>query len=371
MSDDDESRILSGLLWLATMPATPGQLTRFQQAEAMCKGVGSMRRAGVPEALIADAYRPDLQGTDALEAARRWAEWKRPRDAWESEDVETSSPRMHGLLILRGTVGTGKSAAMAWLLARLIDAGRWHARWIDCRALVSSGWDEVNALANLAHVPILLLDDLSAAVANRDAALAAFVSLLGRRHELGLLTVVTSNLPLDALEIAADVAVWDRLGQDGETVACEGTSLRKSVDRSELAAAIRGAERLVHLVRRLAQGTRVTVGPGVVGPEVTRLPEVEAVQQLGRLLGATLGQARRAARLADEHDARQAEAHLQAMAVLAGGIKRPPGHVDVDHDELEAARRRRRREAEAEIEALLERDRLEAEAANQRPKGKR
>lgn len=341
----EDPRILTGLLWIATTPAS-SEPSPFDRAETIVRGVGSMRRAGVPEALIADAYRPDLRSTDALEAIRRWADAPRPRHTWEAADVQPRAPRNRGILGLRGTVGTGKSAAMAKLLALRIDLGLWRAKWIDCRSLVADDWSNVNALGDFTEIPCLMLDDLSADVVNREGAKKAVAALLGLRHEAGRLTVITSNLSETALKAAADAAIWDRISQAGEVVTCEGESLRGSVATADLDSTVLDADRLAQLVRRLDRRQ------GSIGDEVMGLPHAEAVRQLGRLLGVTLGQARRAAAEVDAHDERCRQLAEELAAKIAGTLRRPPGHVEQDPIELAAERQRRQQN----VEALLERD---------------
>jgi hypothetical protein len=345
----EDPRILSGLLWIATTPASSGP-SPFDRAEAIVRGVGSMRRAGVPEALIADAYRPDLQDTVALETVRRWVDAPRARHTWEAAETKPRAPRGRGTLVLRGTVGTGKSAAMAKMLAMRIDLGLWRAKWVDCRSLVADDWTRVNALGDYLEIPCLMLDDLSADVVNREGAKKAIAALLGQRHEQGRLTVITSNLSEDAIKAAADAALWDRIGQSGEVVTCEGESLRGSVEIADLDATILDADRLAQLVRRLDRG-RV----GDISDEVWRLPHGEAVRQLGRLLGVTQRQARLAADEVDAHDERCRQLAAELAAKISGTLHRPPGHVEQDPIELAHARQRRQRE----VEDLLERDAAE------------
>lgn len=309
----DGPRILTGLLWIAS--SSSDGPSPFERDEAITRGVGSLRRAGVPEALIADAFRSDLQPTTALDAVLRWASAPRPRQMWEAAGVEPHAPRSRGVLVLRGTVGTGKSAAMARLGALRVAAGLWRAKWVDCRGLVATDWDKVNALDGLVDVPCLMLDDLSADMTSREAARKAIVALLGQRHEGQRLTVITSNLDKDSLEKAADVAVWDRVTQDGEVVECDGASLRATVDRVDLDATVVNADRLVQLVRRLDRRQ------GSISDEVACLPHAEAVRQLGRLLGVTQRQARLAADEVDAHDERCRALADELAAKISGSLR--------------------------------------------------
>jgi hypothetical protein len=337
----EDTQILTGLLWIASMPVN-GQPSPFERCELTTRGVGSMRRAGVPEALIADAYRADLQPTDALAAAQRWAHARRPRQTWEAPSLEPHAPRSRGVLVLRGSVGTGKSAAMAKLLALRVAAGLWRARWVDCRGLVSTDWDKVNALDDLVDVPCLMLDDMSAAMTSREGARKAIMALLGQRHEKQRLTVITSNLDKDALEVAAEVAVWDRVTQDGEVVACEGSSLRGTVERVDLDTTIADASRLVQLVARCAAFTRSPAHQDrsrvTISDEVLYLPIDEAVKQLGRLLGVSGQQARQAAAEVDAHDAKCRELGAELEAKLAGALRQVAANGPHDTAENEAAR---------------------------------
>jgi hypothetical protein len=324
----EEHRILTGLLWIASMP-NGEEPSPFERSESIVRGVGSMRRAGVPEAMIADAYRADLQSTVALEAIMRWANWQRPRAKWEAVDSDTRCHRSHGVLVLRGPKGTGKTAAVGKLLAlrietawRALDNGGTEAEralsrceWVDCRGLISTDWDKVNALDDLVDCPCLVLDDLSAAVVNREGARVAFMALLGQRHEKRLLTIITSNLSETALETVAEPAVWSRVSQDGEIVDCPGEDLRATVETAELDAAVGEADRLAQLVRRLAPRT------GYISDEIAQLPRGEAVRQLGRLLGCSFHEALEAAAAVDAHDARCDVLRRELAVKIAGSIR--------------------------------------------------
>jgi hypothetical protein len=329
MTIEADEQFLTGLLWIATSQ-TDGKPSRFEQAEAIGRGVGSLRRAGVPEALVADAYRSHLRSTVALQAVTRWANWERPRQKWES--AASVGHRSHGVLALLGPVGSGKSAAMAKLVGWRVESGLWQARWVDCRSLASGGWDKVNALEHLVDTPCLCLDDLSAATAEREAARTAILALLGQRHEKRLLTIITSNLGAGDLEAVTDAALWSRIGQTGEVVYCPGEDLRASVEAVELSAVVAEADRLVQLVRRLDRRQ------GSISDEVLALPRDEAVRQLGRLLGVTRGQARAAAAEVDAHDERCAVLAAELEAKIAGSMRLVAANEGPGDTEKEAAR---------------------------------
>jgi post-segregation antitoxin (ccd killing protein) len=329
----DDDRFLAGLLWIATTPVD-GKPTIYDQAEQMLRGVGSMRRAGVPEGLIADAYRQDIEPCTALAAAMRWARHPRKREAWEAEGAEGFAPRSSGVLALVGFKGTGKSAALARLVGARIDAGLWRAKWVDCRGLVATDWDQVNALGHLAEWPCIVLDDLSAATVNREKVREAVAALLGLVHERRGLVGITSNLDKESTEAALGPTVWDRIRQNGEVVECHERSFRERVALADLDATIRNADRLTQLVTQLDRGPGWIGGPERkpvrVSDEVARLPRGEAIRQLGRLLGATYSDARKAAAESERHAAREEAWRMEILQQAAEAMKRPAKPVDLD-----------------------------------------
>ena len=92
-------------------------------------------------------------------------------------------------LLLLGPTGRGKSFAATWLLVEL--GGVWLAA-TDCRV---AGWDDWRAKAVAARV--LVVDDLGRE--STEWAAREMADLLELRHNRGLRSVVTSNLPLPKL----------------------------------------------------------------------------------------------------------------------------------------------------------------------------
>jgi hypothetical protein len=325
----DLARQAAGLLWLAGHGDDP--TSRYSWAVDVGREHRALVQSGVPESLAADAMSEALTPSPALAAVQRWADYPRPAESWDDEDAPTHSHRTHGCLALVGPVGTGKSVALAHLLRLRVRAGialtngkAGDRSWLDCRTLVGGDFSRVNKIPDHLERPCLVLDDLSADVTAREPARSALAALLAVRHESRKLTLVSTNLSTAAFAEAIGPAATDRIKQCGEVVDCRGES-RRTGPLLDLARPIRDAAKLVELVDLLEQHRSA--------------PPEAAVAQLGRLLGATHGDARRAADEAERVHAFGVEALAECRRKLEGfGTGRP--------NSVERALEQRRRDDE-------------------------
>lgn len=126
-------------------------------------------------------------------------------------------------LLLLGPTGRGKSFAATWLLVEL--GGVWLAA-ADCRVGV---WDEYRAKAVGAR--LLVVDDLGRE--STDWAARELADLLELRHNRGLRTVATSNLPVLKLLERYGERLASRWNDQTMTTTVEvlGTDLRRRGQR--------------------------------------------------------------------------------------------------------------------------------------------
>lgn len=181
----------------------------------------------------------ELHETDAVRSAREW--------------VFSSA----ALLILAGSVGTGKSLAAAWALwdrlamtspvnvhtgEKVPPDGR---MWISAQdvANLNPQWSpDRDALDHLKSIPLLVVDD----VGEEDGSPAKVATLVCSRCADGLRTIVTTNLDPRTFRDRYGERLIDRLRQCGLNEhgksrwwrTCDGPSLRgtvepKPVDRTE------------------------------------------------------------------------------------------------------------------------------------------
>jgi hypothetical protein len=279
--------MLRGLLYAARR----GEPSPYDRAKKASDGWRVLTAAGVPSRTIADAHRPNLQPTKCLDAAKRWGAEKVPAPDWSTE-TSMARPRPSGTLVLGGALGVGKTVAAAVLASMRVNAGYRAGAWISCRGLIyRSCWtrkdytrgqeslDELYVLAEKA--PFLVLDDVGGEGSRLAAADEWVAGIVALRHEDGLPTCLTTNLPpvKEGLGNLLGLRVLDRIADDGETVWDNGGSLRRQGNSTASPDdRIQAARRLVELVDMLGTGM------GTLPLDTGGLPRVEAIAQLGRLL---------------------------------------------------------------------------------------
>jgi DNA replication protein DnaC len=175
-------------------PKEPDEATLAQYAEiarsARCVR-DALHEAGVPDRYALAQLERELVPHPALAFLETWA--------------------TGGSLLLAGPAGTGKTAAAAYLLARIylageIDlrqgsAGRWFMRWtapemvfLKVRRIYASVFDRDRSLMRKAEqAPVLVLEDWGAAY-EHDWPLAELDGLVDDRWDRRLPTIVTTNL---------------------------------------------------------------------------------------------------------------------------------------------------------------------------------
>lgn len=336
-----DPRIASGIHWLATT----GSPSRYTLAVDAGRESRYLAGVGVAAQVALDALSPGLGDSEPLAAARNWAARTRPRESWEVAD--TVGPAESGAFALVGSVGAGKSVALAHHLVLrrrhywpaeadrpIAPVDTWRAKWVDCREFVGGDFSRVNKIPDLLAIPCLVLDDVSDCL-DRDAARSALANLLGARHEARRLTLMTSNLSVPAFAKALGTAACDRIRQTGEVVRCSGDSLR-SAGPLDSGAAIRDAARLVELVDAIGSTWR---------------PNPEHVAQLQRLLGVSDVDAIAVADEVATHEVRQREETAAMRDRLTVACKPPPPEV-VDLDAHNARMRKAERMLGEDAEAL-------------------
>lgn len=150
--------------------------------------------------------------TLAIRAVKRWLE------RHSQSRPPKPPPRM---LVLLGPVGTGKTVAAAYALAR--EPGRYvTARDLSVR--FNGDWRNAEWCHALRRTRLLVIDDLGAETADSREAVQ---ELINDRQVAGALTIFTGNLsPAQFLErIGARAA--DRINQIGAIVECKGPSMRQ------------------------------------------------------------------------------------------------------------------------------------------------
>ncbi len=127
-------------------------------------------------ALVAPAWRgfPRLEGHEAMAGLSAVCE-----EFVRSREIQT--------LVLAGNTGRGKTVAATWIAAGLDSC--W---WISAKDVrVADGWDSARSRA--AKAAVLVVDDLGREAT--DWASRELGDLVELRHDRGLRTVVTTNLP--------------------------------------------------------------------------------------------------------------------------------------------------------------------------------
>jgi hypothetical protein len=172
--------------WLVEEPSPDASKKQRQRLEKM----------GVPGRPAAALAPPAFHETRGVEAARAWLATKA------------------GVLVLSGTVGSGKSVAAAWALennirtdtfrVRNYDGGsetltqqrRLSGRWVAAAELIEASDFEYEFWDPLRTVDLLVIDEAGPErIDTKGRALANFSGLLRARYDNARRTIVTTNLP--------------------------------------------------------------------------------------------------------------------------------------------------------------------------------
>lgn len=192
---------------------------RYQEA---AKGAPlSLPRLGVPRVVLRALRTP--QAKPALSAAKEW---------WLSGKV---------LLLLQGGVGSGKTTAAAWVLAKQLERESASARpsggtVVDAAMFVTA--PEFNGLSDyhpesrvwlerLCRCGVLVLDDLGTERMG-DGELSCVQRLISERHSAGRRTVLTSNLTAEVFHARYGERVADRIRESGMVRGSGKESLRRA-----------------------------------------------------------------------------------------------------------------------------------------------
>jgi DNA replication protein DnaC len=190
---------------------------RFEEDERTARTSALLDASGLPSRLrryTLDSYLalPGAQPS-LVEDLRQWYDEGRPRGAW---------------LMLRGDPGIGKTGLAAALLNMEIASGR-SAVYVDepdflarLRATYRGNGDEVRAdehdvMESFAGAGLLLLDDLGATDTYGDIFPASpwvrekLFTLIKKRDDRELPTIITTNLEPDDLEIYLGQRTFDRI----------------------------------------------------------------------------------------------------------------------------------------------------------------
>ncbi|WP_407288259.1 ATP-binding protein [Streptomyces sp. BP-8] len=135
-------------------------------------------------------------------------------------------------LLIVGPTGTGKTHQAYGAIRTLLSAGvrlRWEAVTaadLYARLRPRSGHDAERDLQTLARCPLLLLDDLGAAK-NSEWTEELTYRLINHRYEHMRPTLITTNLPTDALRTALGDRISSRLAEMTERVILTGPDRRR------------------------------------------------------------------------------------------------------------------------------------------------
>jgi DNA replication protein DnaC len=140
-------------------------------------------------------------------------------------------------LLLAGDIGTGKTHQAYGAVRSLLAAGvrlRWRA--ITAADLYAAlrprpGIDTEHELLDLAHAPLLIIDDLGAA---KSSAFTEEINyrLVNHRYNQALPTLLTTNLPIAELRAHLGERVTSRLTQMTDRVVLDGTDRRRALAAS-------------------------------------------------------------------------------------------------------------------------------------------
>ncbi|AYV28997.1 DNA replication protein DnaC [Streptomyces sp. ADI95-16] len=140
-------------------------------------------------------------------------------------------------LLIAGTTGTGKTHQAYGAVRSLLMAGvrlRWQAvTSADLHAQLRprTGHDSEREIQDLGRCPLLILDDLGAAKQSEWTEELTY-RLINRRYTEMLPTLITTNLPTQALRDAVGDRVASRLAEMTDRVVLSGTDRRRSAPRA-------------------------------------------------------------------------------------------------------------------------------------------
>ncbi|PJN03766.1 ATP-binding protein [Streptomyces sp. CB01201] len=160
--------------------------------------------------------------------------------AWVDEIARAARPGPSGTrgialgpsLLLAGPTGTGKTHQAYGAVRSLLGAGvrlRWEAvntPDLYARLRPRQGHDPERDLATLSRCPLLILDDLGAAKHSEWTEELTY-RLIDRRYTERLPTLITTNLPIDALRGAVGDRVASRLAEMTQRVILTGPDRRR------------------------------------------------------------------------------------------------------------------------------------------------
>ncbi|MFE5967104.1 ATP-binding protein [Streptomyces sp. NPDC056463] len=182
-------------------------------------------------------------------ALKRWSAAVPPRyrsaeatlpavQAWA--DRVAADPTTAGSLLLTGTTGTGKTYEAYGALRRIAAAGSTHP--YEIRATTAADMNGLlrpngsprgveEELRRLAHIPLLLLDDLGSAKATEWVEETTY-RLVNERYNACRPTIYTSNLPARSSSVpdlasALGERIVSRLSEDTTVVAMTGADRRR------------------------------------------------------------------------------------------------------------------------------------------------
>lgn len=138
--------------------------------------------------------------------------------------------RRRGFLILRGTVGTGKSHLAAAAL-KTIGEGVFvtEADLIaELRQTYSDNSGQNKMVEKYRQEECMVLDELTTEVKGADIP-SLLYRILGDRYDKGKLTIVTSNEPLSIILDIFGERITDRITEDYYVATCEWESFRKKM----------------------------------------------------------------------------------------------------------------------------------------------
>lgn len=192
-------------------------LARAEQAEEDARALRE-HRASVLEAQggrLTDAMAEALmhgreQATDALRAVREWSRSSKP------------------MLVLSGTVGTGKTVAalsyvcsrpVRWQMVRAPRLGAMHERWSSDRE------DHIEALRMM--IPVMVLDDLGQEPLDDRRTVPALLELFDSRKSLRTRTIITTNLTVAQADKRYPEAMMSRIRESARWASLEGRDMRR------------------------------------------------------------------------------------------------------------------------------------------------